>query len=246
MAGRRLLRAFGAALLLLGAVPRSASAQWYFASFTGVNHTQSADVVIDQPELPRHLTFGSVPFRGEPLKSPQYYGGRLGYLFRDGRIGVEGEFLHIKVIATTAREVRVTGQAGGAPVDVVQPMNLIVQDFEMSHGLNFWFTNLVWRMPAPWLAPRDRLTVALRAGAGPVVAGVSTRVDHVIVDHYEFAGVGLQGAAGVEVLVAGSFAVTGEYKLTYVRPRIDVPGGTGQTTALTHHVAAGFSIGFAP
>jgi hypothetical protein len=131
-------------------------------------------------------------------------------------------------------------------IDVVQPMNAIVQSFDMSHGLNFWFTNLVWRTPLGRATAEPRVTLVLRTGAGPVVAGVDTRVDGTQVNHYEYASLGAQGAAGVEIQVASGFWVTGEYKFTFARPRIDVASGTGQTTALTHHVAGGFAIGFAP
>jgi hypothetical protein len=36
--------------------------------------------------------------------------------------------------------------------------------------------------------------------------------------------------------------VSAEYKFTAARPRIDVDGGTGRTTTIAHHVAAGFVI----
>lgn len=236
---RRIATAIAAAVLGVMFTPGAARAQWYFASFTGGNFTRDGTVVVDQPGLDRHLEFAGVPFKAEPLKSPLYYGGRLGFLFAGGRLGIEGEFLHIKVTAETETTVHVTGRDAGQPIDLVIPMNQIVQRYEMTHGLNFWMANLVWREPLS-----SRVALVFRGGAGPVTPGVDTIVDHQRVDHYEYAGIGGQGSAGVDIRVARVFSVTAEYKLTFARPRIDVHGGEGQTTALSHHVAAGFAIGF--
>src|SRR5690348_16080223 len=131
------------------AVPRGAHAQWYFSTFTGGNHTAAADVAIDQPARQTSLVFHDVRFDAKPFKSPQYYGARLGHEFGNGW-AVEAEFLHLKVIARTDAAVRTTGRLEGVDVDATAPMDLIVQRYNMTHGLNFLMANVARRFRLAW------------------------------------------------------------------------------------------------
>jgi hypothetical protein len=224
--------------------PARAEAQVYFTTYSGTNFTRPATVHIDQPALDRSLDFADVRFDGQPLKSPQYYGARIGKLFAGQRLGVEIEFLHQKAVARTERIVHVTGQADGLPVDISIPMNEIVQRYAMTHGLIFWLGNLVWRLPLG-SAPARRASVVLRAGGGPVMPGVDTVVGRKSVQHYQYAGLGAAAAAGLDLHCWRLLSLTAEYKFTYARPTIDVDRGRGRTTTLAHHLAVGIGIGFA-
>ncbi len=223
---------------------RPAHAQWYLASFTGGNHTLTTSVTIDQPAVHRTLIFHDVHFRAEPMQSRQYYGGRLGRRLAGGRFAVEFEFLHMKAIAETGRVVRVTGRQDGAPVEFTEPMDVVVQHYAMTHGLNYLLGNVVWRVPLDWTMGGAPVVVAARAGAGPIIPGVNTRVDREEVIDYEYGGVGAQAAAGIEFRIWRMFEGMAEYKLTWSRPRIDVAHGAGVMTAVTHHVAAGLMLVF--
>jgi hypothetical protein len=227
---------------VLVAAPAPAAAQWFVASYTGSNFTRPADVTIDQPSLDRTLTFERVRFDAEPFKSPQYYGARIGYLFAARRLGIEIEFLHQKVISRTERDVHVVGHQGGATVDLTQPMNVIVQRYAMTHGLNFFLANLVWRQPIGGQSGAHPMSLTVRGGAGPVMPGVDTVVGRRSVQHYQYAGIGGAASAGLEIRLWPIVSVSAEYKFTAARPRIDVDGGTGRTTTIAHHVAAGFVI----
>jgi hypothetical protein len=231
-------------LALAIALPAPAAAQWYLGSFTGGNATGPATVTVDQPGIGRHLDFHDVTFEARPLESPQYYGLRIGRHL-GARFGIEVEFLHIKVISQTDRTVLVTGLEGGVVVNTSQPMNRIVQHHAMTHGLNFWMANLVWRRPLRGAAVARPVTLVLRAGAGPVVPGVDSIVDGVSVQEYQFAGFGGQLAAGLDVQVFRRWSATVEYKFTRSRPVLDITGGTARMTAVSHHVAAGFAFAFA-
>ena len=223
--------------------PARAEAQVYAASYSGTNFTRPATVTIDQPAFDRTLDFADVRFDGQPMKSPQYYGARIGMLFAGQRFGIEVEFLHQKAVARTARIVHVTGQSNGLPVDISMPMDEIVQRYAMTHGLNFWLGNLVWRVPLG-SASANRTALVLRAGAGPVTPGVDTVVGRKSVQHYQYAGMGAAASAGLDIQVWRLLSFIAEYKFTYAKPKIDVDGGHGQTTTLAHHVAAGIGIGF--
>jgi hypothetical protein len=227
-----------AALVLVASVPLTADAQWYAGIYLGASHTHSARVEIAQPDLGRALSFENVAFDGEPFKSPQYYGYRVGRLFGDGRrFGVEFEFIHLKVIARTDRAYTVTGPSAadvGAPV----AMNAVVQRYAMTHGLNFAVVNLVSRVPMGG----GPVTVVLRSGLGPTIPHAESTVEGDEREQYEPGGLGAHVAAGIEVGTWRRVSATGEYKFTFVRPEIDIPHGTGRTTAATHQVAFGLAF----
>jgi lipid A oxidase len=216
--------------------PRTAHAQWYTGLYLGANHTQAASVTIDQPPAGRTLTFHDVRFDGRPFESPQYYGWRLGRWFgADRRLGLEFEFIHLKVIGRTDGSYSTAGLSDGEGTPV--PMRSVVQRYAMTHGLNFAVMNLVMRTPI-----QGPFALTWRAGFGPTVPHAETTVDHEPVDQYEYGGLGAHLSAGVQIRTWRALSTLGEYKFTLARPRIDVASGTGVTTAATHQVAFGLAI----
>lgn len=221
-------------------LPREAAAQWYIVGYFGGNTTKAADVLIDRLAANTSLTFHDVEFEAKPLSSPPYYGYRLGRLFGpDRRLGVELEFVHLKVISLTAGAYRITGRANNVAIDTTAAMNTLVERYSMTHGLNFILINLVSRTPVG----DGPVTFVARAGAGPTLPHAETTIGGVIREQYEYAGIGAHGAAGLDVRIGKRFSVIGEYKLTWARPEIDISGGTGRMTALSHHVALGLAFG---
>ena len=221
-------------------VPAAADAQWHFAVYMGGNHTPPADIQVVDPTTDTNVTYSKVGFDAEPFKAPQYYGWRFGRgLTKERRLGVELEFTHLKVLARTDALISVTGHADGAVVNGLQRMSARVQRYSMSHGLNFILINLTSRMPLGW-GGDGRTTLVLRGGAGPTLPHAETQVNGVSREQYEWAGLGGNGGAGVEIRLAPRLAATVDYKVTYAKPTITIAGGgTGQTTALSHHLAVG-------
>jgi opacity protein-like surface antigen len=221
-------------------VARSAEAQWYFAGYLGANTTQSADVAIEIPASSLALEFHDVKFDAHPFESPQYYGWRLGHMFgATRRFGVELEFTHLKVIAQTGESYETSGASGLVPFTAGTPMGSIVERYSMTHGLNFVVGNVVVREPIG----SGRAAFVGRAGAGGTIPHTETTVLGGAVDQYEFAGAGFHLAAGIDVRLNGRLSFVAEYKYTHARPEITVAGGSGRTTAATHHVAAGLAFG---
>jgi hypothetical protein len=227
-----------AALALLS-VPADARAQWYGAAFLGGAHTHSARVSIDQPARGRSVTFDDVEFAGESLKSPQYYGWRFGRLLgADRRFGAELEFIHLKAIAKTDRTYPMAGSvAGSAPAP--GPMSTIVQRYAMSHGLNFLVINFVSRTPIG----EGPLAVVLRSGIGPTLPHAETTIGGEAREQYEYAGLGTQTSAGLEIGIHRFLSAVVDYKFTFARPSITVVDGTARTTSATHHLAVGLAFG---
>jgi len=109
---------------------------------TGLGLTEDSDLDIRQsdPGGNTNLTFYDVAWEDNSLSGPsaRYTTVRLGY-FLAGKpwMGVAVDFMHFKVFAEVERSVRVTGTNEGLPVDVVQPMNAIVERYIVGNGVNF-------------------------------------------------------------------------------------------------------------
>lgn len=227
--------------LLLCLLPAAAEAQWTVATFIGGNSTRPSTITVDLPQRETSLEFLDVHFDAHPLSSPQYYGARLARFFGSKGFGLEAEFLHIKVYARTADDVHVRGTFEGDALDTTMPMDAIVYRYNHTHGLNFLFANLVWRKPLGSATPANAMLV-FRAGAGPVRPGVDVVMIDLNVQGYQFAGYGGQVTAGTELRVYKRLYAMVEYKLTYASPRIDLEGGEGHMTDLTHNIAAGIAV----
>jgi hypothetical protein len=219
--------------------PAGASAQWFGGAYLGANHTQRAAITIEQPAIGRSFTFHDVAFDGRPFESPQYYGWRVGRFFgARQRVGVEFEFIHLKVIAQTAGAYRVTGLSTAGPDDPVV-MSEVVERYSMTHGLNFAIVNLVSRTPLG----QGPFTLMVRSGAGPTLPHAETTIDGEAREQYEAGGLGAHISAGVDVRAWRSISAALEYKFTLARPEIEVAHGTGHTTAATHQVVIGLAFG---
>lgn len=230
------------ALALIALCPAPAAAQWYFTGYFGANNTRPATVSIDQPPRSLALDFLDVEFEARSFAAPQYYGYRAGrYFGARRRVGLEFEFIHIKVIAKTDRAYEYRDRSGlfdPAPGPVL--MRQVVERYAMSHGLNFLLVNAVARQPVG-----SRAALSARLGAGPTLPHAESTVGGLVQEQYEYAGMGGHAAAGIELRVKGPLSAMLEYKATYARPRITIAQGTGRTTTLSHHVAFGFTIGAA-
>ncbi len=212
--------------VLVLALASPASAQWYVAAYMGANTTRPADVTVKGDGY--DLTFSKVEFDAQPFKTPPYYGWRLGRFLNDTRrLGVEVEFIHLKVIANP---------------DQLRPQ---VQRYRMTHGLNFIVANLTSRVPFGRSAYGDApFALVSRVGGGVTLPHAETTVFGSEQEQYEYAGLAAHAAIGFDVKLKGRLSLVTEYKVTYARPTISTAlNGTGQTTTLSHHVAFGLAFG---
>jgi hypothetical protein len=226
------------AATLIGLTPAAAHAQWSFQAYFGGNHTQAADIEIHQPSLGTDLTYRHVSFEAKPLEAPQYYGYRFGHVGGLGSLALEFEFLHMKAYADTGMPAQVDGKVAGVAVSTTERMDAKVARYSMSHGLNFILVNVAWRRPLTGMPA----TFVVRSGLGPTLPHGESVVFGDAQEGYEWGGLGGQAAAGLDVHLAGRLSAVLEYKLTFAKPTITIAGGTGQTTALTHHLAIGIGV----
>jgi hypothetical protein len=231
------------AVVLATASP--AFAQVYASVSLGANHTSPADVTVNVPSAGLGVTYHDVQFSARSFDSPQYYVWRVGKLFgAHARWGVEFQFTHLKVIADTSKSYVASGQINGLsiPGGTALPMDAQVQEYQMTHGLNFLTVNGVGRLP---IGHSARLSLVGRVGVGTTLPHAETNVLNAFSQHYEFAGPGVEGSGGVALKLTRIISLVADYKLSHASPTITVVGGRGQMTANTQQIAIGLAFGFA-
>jgi opacity protein-like surface antigen len=217
------------------------AAEWVFAAYLGAARTVNAPLTISQPTAATTITFTSVEYRGQSFTAPLYYGYRVAYFPRPTSwIGVEGEFIHLKVYARTDRGIRADGMLDGQRVSGVVPMRSVVDRFAMSHGLNLVLINVAARRKLGSRAD-DTGNVELigRLGIGPTVPHAETTVGGRPRDGYELGAIALQAAAGVEMRIWERLSVLAEYKFTRTRQTISVDRGEARGLFASHHAVFG-------
>jgi hypothetical protein len=230
------------AVLICTAVPAQAQApaQWVLSAYAGAMHTQSADVRIADPAVNTNLVFAATPFESRSWDAPIYYGYRIGHRVPGVRwLFVEGELIHGKLYPRQPQTTLGDGTFRGESVLDV-PFAAVVQDFNLSHGLNFILINALLRQS---FASR-RITATARLGVGPMLPHVESVVDGVRREDYQWAGAGAQVSGGGELTVWRMLAVTAEYKWTYARPRLTLAHGEARLTTASHHIAIGLAAVF--
>jgi hypothetical protein len=211
------------------------------AGFLGGVATERASLEVEQPVRRTALEIDNVPFVGRSLESPLYYGYRLMWApTARARLGVEVEFIHLKVYADTDAAVRMHGMLRGRAIDSTLRLGEVVQRLAISHGLNLLLGNLVIRQPLARGASRaGQLAFVGRLGAGPTISHAETTVEGTIQEQYQWGSVAAQAAAGLEWRFARRLAAVAEYKLTATPQRVRIPDGTASATIISHHVVAG-------
>ncbi len=238
-----------AILLATVAYASPAVAEPFFDLYTGKSFTANSDVRVTQDALGNDYVFHDVSFDDKSFSAPPWYGLRAGYFFETYPwLGVALEFFHFKMIADTAETKPLTGTRNGAPVDTTARMDSVVQQFQITHGVNYLALDGLVRYPFledPDEFPRGRVQLYGGVGVGPVIAHAENRIDDVRNDEgYEVAGAGLQLFVGVRALLTKYFGVFAEYKFTHSDLGVGVASGEGRVDENTHHLVGGITIHF--
>ena len=220
---------------------------WVVATYFGGARTAPSSLTVSQPALGNDLTFEDVRFRSRSFDPPLYYGFRGGYfIHRVPSLGVEAEFIHLKVFTNPQQRVRVSGLRRGAALQGELPLGEIVQQYSISHGVNLLLFNAAARhgMRRNAEAPGGRLIITGRFGAGPTLPHTESSVEGQRQEQYEVGRLGLQAAGGAEFNLWRGLYILGEYKFTRTRQRGKVSSGTAESLLRTHHGVFGLSYHF--
>jgi hypothetical protein len=235
-------------VLAAAAGPATARAEITFEAFTGVSDTSGADLRITQSAAGNAFTVKDLSFDDRSFDPAPYYGFRAMYFFeRAPWLGVGAEWFHFKIYGETAETRRIVGTRGGAPYDVTGPVDSVVQRFNLPNGVSYVTADVMARygfFRDPDDYPGGRLQVYLGGGVGPVVAYPVSRIDGIkSTPGYEVAGVGVQGFAGIRVMLFKYFGVYLEGKLTHSSLTVGVSrGGEASLDETTRHLVGGITI----
>jgi opacity protein-like surface antigen len=231
------------AVVILAAAVGPVSAEWTIGAFAGAARTLDTSVRLEQPALATDVTMDPVHYRSESFEPPIYYGYRIGFFPGSAWLGIEGEFIHLKVVAETNRIATAGGRVRGEPVSGAQPIDTILERFAISHGVNLVLVNAVARRAiAPGSGSRPRALLVARLGAGGSVPHAESTIGGTSREQYEWGSFGFQAAAGTEVRLTVRLSAMVEYKFTHTTQRVSVVEGTARTPLATHHVVAGAAI----
>lgn len=224
-----------------------AAAEAFLDLYTGKSFTLNSDIRIKQATLGNDVTVHDVSFDDKSFDTPPWYGLRAGYyLEKHPWLGLAIEFFHFKMIADTSESKRVTGTRSGAPIESVTRVDSIIQQFQVTHGVNYVMFDVLVRHPL--LEDRERFRrgrVQLYGGlgVGPVIAHAENRIDSLKNDEgYEVAGAGIQAFVGARTLLFKHFGVFAEYKFTHSSLDVGIASGRAGLDENTHHLIGGITI----
>ena len=216
-----------------------AGADWSVAGFIGAAHTQESSIRLTQPSESTSVNVSPVVYHAASFEAPIYYGYRIGCFPRSRWLGVEGEFIHLKVIADTSRPALFAGTIKGAVVSETQPIASVVERFSITHGVNLALVNAVFRHPVGASDAQPRWFMTGRVGMGASVPHAESTIAGANMEHYEWGAFSVQGAAGVELRLGRRVSLAGEYKLTRTVQDVSVVHGSVSTPLTTHHLVTG-------
>jgi opacity protein-like surface antigen len=240
MTARGLTRTLSVTLMLLACAAQPARADWTVGVFIGAARTEETSIRLTQDTLSTDVVLLPVRYRSDSLRMPVYYAYRAAFFPRSRWLGVEGEFIHLKVIAETARPVAVEGILLGVPISERRSLGSVVERFSISHGVNLVLLNVVARRGIQGTSElRPRWSFAARFGAGASVPHAESTIGGASLEQYEWGSMSVQAAAGAELRMTPRLSVSGEYKFTHTSQHVSVANGTAQTSLQTHHIVAG-------
>lgn len=217
------------------------------SAYIGGTKTASTNLTISQPSLNNQITFENVQLNSRSFEPPLYYGIRAGYFFRKmPSIGIETEFIHLKVYSNPQQRVRASGGRRGIPINRELQLGEIVQQYSISHGANLLLFNIVGRQGfgRNTNSGRDAVIFSARTGIGPTIPHTESSVEGNQQEQYELGRLGWQIGGGAEVRLWRGFYGLGEYKYTQTQQRGKIFSGTAESNLKTHHGILGLSYHF--
>ena len=211
------------------------TAEWILAVYLGLAHTMTGPLSVVQPAVATDIALASVNFRGKSLALPLYYGSRLSYFPRpDSWIGIEAEFIHLKVYAETDGITHAGGTYRSEPIDRLISVREVVERFSISHGLNLILVNAAARRTLR----RDRkgeMRLIGRVGVGPTLPHAESTIAGVASEGYELGAPAVHAGVGMEIGIRGHLAALAEYKWTRTRQTVAIDQGEAGSLFTSHH-----------
>src|SRR5262245_12211783 len=117
-----LMAAVASIVIMFATDAHGAGDEWTAAVFVGAAHTQNSSITLIRLPDSTDVKVSPVVYRSASFEAPIYYGYRIGCFPGSRWIGIEGEFIHLKVIADTSRQALFTGIFKGEAVADPKPV----------------------------------------------------------------------------------------------------------------------------
>ena len=236
-------------LLLAILFPAPAYAQFFVQAFGGEQVTQDADLTLTQPTLSTSVRFKSVEWDDESFTPPLYYGYGFGYFLGSAPwFGIGVEFKHQKVIARTNQGYPASGMLDGQTVDRNIRLDEIVQDLEVTHGLNTISVAFIGRRGFNETSefPRGRTQAYGGLGTGVTISHTDSTVrDSTFPSSYRIGSAPLfEAFAGARFHATRRLYGLAEYKMTRIHVDAPVVDGRVNVVFRTHQFAFGLGLSF--
>lgn len=211
-------------------------------TYLGKNFPSSTYLKVSQDINQTFIRFDGLKLTDRAFEFPLYYGLKISYRlkFVNPRTFVEVEFIHSKVYSDPAQMVRAVGIYRDALVDSVIRFGDIVQNFSISHGLNYAILNFGYKVELkPYVLP------FLKFGVGVSVPHFETTIDSLSFERYEVNDFVVQFSFGVDFKLYRSFLGMVELKYTSGEiVNVGVYGGTAETFIKMFHFVFGLGYSF--
>ena len=216
------------------------------AAYGGAAYTMASGLRLTQPGG-TEMRFGTIAWEGEPFRAPPYYGLRAIYWLPSARLGLMGDFTHIKAKAMKDDLVDQSGIRDRVTVPAQEQLSATFKRLEFTHGYNLLTFNLL------------RRGTLRRSGLIPYAgAGLGVALPHVEVQRrnapdaartygYQLAGPAMHVLGGVEWRFGRRLSVFVEYKLSCAAISGALKrGGEVRTNLCTHQFLAGPAVHLRP
>ncbi len=211
-------------------------------AYLGKSFPASTYLKVSQDINQTFLRFDGVKLSDKSFEFPLYYGLRITYRlkFVNPRTFVEFEFIHSKVYSDPEQAVKVAGIYRDSLINSVIRFGDIVQNFSISHGLNYGILNFGYKFDLkPYISP------FLKFGFGVSIPHFETTIDSLSFERYEVNDFVVQLSCGIDFRVYRG--IFGMVELKYTSGEIvnaGIYGGTAETFIKMFHFVFGFGYSF--
>ena len=236
-------------LLLAMLLPAPAHAQFFVEAFGGKEVVPDADLALIQPTLSTDVRFKSVEWDDESFTLPPYYGYGFGYFLESVPwFGLRLEFKHQKVFARTDQSYPASGTLDGDTVDRNIRLDEIVQDLQVTHGMNTISVVFIGRRRFNETSefPRGQTQVYGGLGTGVLLSHTDSTVrESAFPSSYRLGSTPIfEALAGARFHATRTLYGLVEYKMTRVHVGGAVVDGRVDIVFRTHQLALGLGLSF--
>ncbi len=213
-----------------------------FSAYLGKNFPSSTNLTISQDINKTFLKFENVKLSDKSFEFPLYYGVKFSYNlnFVSQHLFGEIEFIHSKVYSDPEQVVKAIGIYRDSLLDSFVRFGNIVQNFSISHGLNYLLLNFGYKFSL-----QTKIIPYFKFGAGISIPHFETTVDSLSFERYEVNDFVVQLAGGLSLKLYKNFFGLLEFKYTQGEIiKAGIFGGTADTEIKMFHIVFGLGYAF--